>query len=282
MHCVTMARLPQLLWVALLCAQTACATYDVRQSSLVPAATPPPPPSFERRADLYVADTTVLFLDEPERAPNETAGLWIPRHQLDGALSVRFGRYMGMRLTYRQGLSAGAMRAAPTTLPNPGNDVRAVGLGMSFRVPFHGEPLELLLSWDNSLVLVPSYVEATCISWCDGSARTVTRHDVDSVPMLSAGASLQYVADDHHRAWLTLVGQTHPTNQERFESTETDAQVEMGRANLIAALGAEIHVTEGFSFVPQIQWPVTAMPVRYGPILGLGLRGSFGSEVPRP
>ena len=265
---------PCVLWMLV-----GCATFDVQQSSLVPAATPPPPASFDRVADVYAADTTVVFLDEPERSPNETAGLWIPRHQIDGAIGVRFGRYMGMQLTYRQGLSAGAMRAAPTTLQNPGRDVRAAGIGMSFRVPLGDEPLELHVSWHNALVQVPSHVEATCVSFCGAPGSTTVRDEVDGVLMLSAGASLQWSFDEAGRGWLGLVGQTHPTNQERFASGDTDAEVEMGPLNLLASIGVEIELVEGFSVIPQLQVPITARPVRYGPILGLGLRGSFGSEV---
>ncbi len=255
-----------------------CSTFLVRESSLVPAATPLPPPSFDSAADLFVGDSTVAFLSEPETAPNENVGLWIPRTQLDGSIAVRFAENQGMRFFYRRGLSAGAMRAAPTTLGNPGHDTQTWGAGLMLRVPTSSPAWDLRLTLDAGMVEVPTHIEATCASRCSSSRPAAPIEDYGHpwVALLSLGLAVHYRANGDVGLWGGVVTQTHPTNTAQLTSTTIDANVRSGPLNPIVVLGADLHLGSHVSIVPEVSLPVLAAPVRYGPIVSVGLRGSFG------
>jgi hypothetical protein len=49
---------------------------------------------------------------------------------------------------------------------------------------------------------------------------------------------------------------------------------------MIVGVGAEIRPIPHLSIVPTIQLPLLSSPVRYGPIIGLGLRGTWGGVDP--
>jgi hypothetical protein len=251
-----------------------CTTFHVRQSSLVPAATPAPPPSFDRRADLYVGDTTVVYIDEPELAPNSDAGLWIPRHQFDGALALRFNRWWGMRVIYRHGLNTGATPAAPTTMERPAGDVWGAGFGVFARAPL-GEELELQFETDVMTMSIPSFVIVTDLE----AGGSTSNDEREAEPIIAAAFGLSWRPSHEFRLWVDVGVQNHPTNIREFDSATPEGEVDMGPANLVASVGTEVHLSEGFSVIPQIQLPVTAAPVRYGPILGIGLRGELGSAL---
>ncbi|MCA9580624.1 MAG: hypothetical protein KC416_02440, partial [Myxococcales bacterium] len=75
------------------------------------------------------------------------------------------------------------------------------------------------------------------------------------------------------RVFLGTTVQNHPTNAESFKTnTPGEAEVTMGDPNLIVTLGGEFSIGEWFSLIPTLQYPVTANPLRYGPIVTAGFR----------
>ena len=276
-----MRSLPPLV-LALVLAAAGCVTYKVQQSSLVPAATLPPPPTASGRgiADLYVADSTVSFLLTPELAPNENAGLWIPRTQVDGALTLRPGRGLGLRLLWLDGLPQGAMAASPTTLSNPGGNTWGVGFGFDVssdqRAPWAvGASLDLLA------LTVPSHVIAVCVENCPLASIQATGHSqTDTVPLYSVAMRLTWRAGASARLFVTGAIKNHPTNMATFESAFPDGEVSSGRVNVLTGVGAEIQLGEWLSVVPQLQIPLTERPVRYGPIFAVGARATLGQRAP--
>jgi hypothetical protein len=256
-------------------------TYDIRQSSLVPAATAPPVPTNTGLGHAWVSDSTIVFLDPPELAPNENAGLWIPRTQVELALGFHASDHFGMRGVGLVGAPWGAMAAAPTTLPNPGTSVFGGGLAMSFRGRGAGDRVYFDFDVACQLLSVPSYVIID---------------DSGSVPSPISSGHLE--RDEVWLGWIaivphvvvnedvTLLGsfslRNHPTNLASFTSTEAEAEVEEGPVNLVVALGAEVHAEEWLDIVPIVQWPVTRDPVVYGPIIGVGARATFERPGVRP
>jgi hypothetical protein len=70
----------------------------------------------------------------------------------------------------------------------------------------------------------------------------------------------------------TLAIKNHPTNLEHFTSSVPRGQVFAGAPNVIAGVGGELRLGSWAALVPQLQLPLTAAPVRYGMIFGLGVR----------
>lgn len=264
-------------WVAVawgLVALQGCA-YDVQQSSLVPAAVPPPPTTHEGSADLYVGHSTVAFLSRPELAPNEEAGLWIPRHQVDGQMGVRLHRRGRLRLYYRESIWRGAMKAAPTTMPNPRRNAHVAGTGYAFRAGGFGEPWSVNFGFDLAVAVIPSWVHVEPTSWCTRDCVARTEIQTDIVPIFGASISSRYRVTSALALRMGLALQTHPTNQQSFSSNSTSAAVYVGAPNLLIDAGMEVGFTDWLRGVVNVTVPATAAPVRYGPIIGLGLRAVF-------
>lgn len=262
-----------------------CVSYTVRQSALVPP--PALPPSGHRVGvlDVHVTDSTVTFLSVPERAPNSDAGLWITRHLLQAGVSARMGRYLAIRAHGLVGLSDDAMAAAPTTLRNPGQHVSGFGGGVELR---HGVgPHHFNLTLDTRFLSVPTYYEVICHDpqdlegLCPDPNQGGQRRQEG---VLQALLTATYSAELHPgiRSVFAVSLQNHPTNRERFESSTPSPQVHEGPLNAVVAIGLDVDVTDWFGIVPTLQWPVTRDPVVYGPILGVGLRGSILGPQPPP
>lgn len=251
---------------------TACTTYHVQQSSLIPPPVAPAPGTEKGIADAYVGDATVTFVSQPHRAPSSDSGLWVSRHLLQGALTVHASPLIAFRITGLSGLSQGALETAPTLLPNPGDAVYGYGAGVLVTLPW--DPHRLLLSLHAESLAVPSFIRATCESSCDdGDQTVVSKHDRDVVLRSAVTAGYGYRFNSLLGLQLTLTFQNHPTNRESFESDARDAEIHTGPIYVTVAAGVEWTPVEWLGVAPLLQWPLTRSPIEYGPIIGLGVRG---------
>jgi len=260
----------------------ASSVYRVQTASFVPIPALPPPPSTRGDADLYLGDNTVAFMSRPNLAPNENAGLYLPRTQLDAAVSFHpGGSSTGGRLVYRHAFSGGAFEAAPTTLPNPNTDAFAPGLGLSLHADLGADgQFGLDVIADLMLASIPSFVRVTCVEGACTPGEIVDEHTQrDEVFLASGAVFMTYTWNQRSRIFVALAFQNHPTNIGDFETIDRTPEVEPdeGPVNFLVGAGADIVLTDWLSLVPQIQTSVTARPVRYGPIFGIGLRGTFGA-----
>lgn len=271
------APVPRLLLAALLLL-TACETVRVQQSSLVPAAILPPAPRQDGVLDLYLEHSTVTFVSRPERVPSSDAGLWVARHNLQAAATVHASEHMALRLVAVGSPSAGAMRAAPTTLRNPGSAVYGAGTGIAASVPLGSERTQLHLVADFVALSIPSFVRAACTG-CSPDASQGGRLDRDPLGQGAFAVVGSQQVSASTRVTLAAAVKNHPTNLEEFDNYAVDAEVHEGPVNVVVGLGVETDI-EWFSIAPYLQWPVTRDPVRYGPLLGLGVRATY--ERPPP
>jgi hypothetical protein len=246
----------------------ACNTLNVQQSSLVPAPTLPPLPAHEGEFDAYVGSSTVTGVARPDLAPTES-GLWVPRTQLDGAITWRPYRRFAMRGNWMMGFAADAQKVAPTVGPNPEQLLWGLGLGATYRFDDPGEPWFVDVSLDYLGLSVPSRVVITCMEPC--LDMSVPKDQRDSVPLISAGAVAGYRARPDLALVLSTAVRNHPTNVANFASLTGDAEVRMGPANWLVGVGVQFRVTPWFALSPMVQVPLTANPVRYAPIVTLGV-----------
>ncbi|HEY3353475.1 MAG TPA: hypothetical protein VGQ83_09520 [Polyangia bacterium] len=265
----------RLLGLIALVATTGCPAYHVQQSSLVPALSLPPPPSSRGVADFYVADSTVTFLMPPELAPNENAGLFIPRTQLEGAFAGRPSEWVSLRLLWLDALPQGALAAAPTRLPSPDMHAWGIGGGIVVGTPERHGPLSYHVAVDVLPVSVPSRVRVACVQNCEGAPPPRETLQRDTVPLMSLMTTLGWAVSPTVRLTASAAVKNHPTNIESFRSLTPRGEVYSGPLNVIVGLGGEFRLGSWCSLVPQLQIPVTAEPVRYGMIFGLGVRATL-------
>lgn len=262
------------LWIAVLCcvACNACA-HHVRQSSLVPPPVLPLGPVKEQGGYAYLSDDTVAFVTRPEREPSNDSALWITRHLVRAAFGMQMNQSFGWHLIGAYGLSEGAFAAMPTNMQNPGGGV--VGFGGGGNATAMLGDHRLYAGLDLVFLSVPSYFESTTSEEDEGWRRSGGGHQREIVPQAVAMVGYGYEL----ARWLTIHAlaalQNHPTNSASFESLRARADVRMGPANLTAGLSLDLSVLPWLAVVPSIQLPITRSPVRYGPIMGVALRGSF-------
>lgn len=271
-----------LLLSSVLIAGCETSLYQVRQASLVPAPTIPPPSAMDSRGDISISDTTVFYLAEPRVAPDENAGLWVARHQIEVYGSIWFIKNVGMRIGGLLGLAEGALRTAPTTLRRPNDPTGALGIGFLWRAELGKDLPTLDGSFDLQVGIIPTRMSITeCRESGSGCQAPYNKNDTAAVGRLVFTFRLGTPNYDWGRVWLSLAGLNHPTNLEHFElasRTEPDAEVSFGEFNFVIGIGAELRMSDYAVIIPRVLWPVTEAPVQYAPIFGVGFRFDFGRE----
>ncbi len=260
-----------------------CVLSTVRQSSLVPAATLPPPTDF-RGTGVTVGNSLVAGVARPTLAPDTNAGLYIPRTQFEGAISVgpqSRTELRSLRVPWLVALPDGAMAGSPTTLQNPGSVAWGVGIGGAMRFLFQRERMTLDVTADLMALSVPSRLE-TVPSGSNPTPVVVT-HDRDTTLLATLAVSVGYKLSSAVRVFSTLAGRNHPRNLANFTATTfSGSSVGMGPFNGIIGVGAEFELTRWLSVTPQVQWPFVQNPVVYAPIVSLMVSLSVPtSEAPR-
>ncbi|HKP55851.1 MAG TPA: hypothetical protein VJV78_03995 [Polyangiales bacterium] len=248
-----------------------CTHYEVLQSSLVAPPVAPPPATEQGLLDAYVGDATVTFVSRPQRAPNNDSALWVARHVLQGALTLHASQLIAFRITGFTGLHQGAMPTTSSQLRNPGSSVNGFGMGTMLSVPYG--PHRFLLSADLGIVSIPSYIEVTCVSECEGHVEFYAGRQRESVVQAVGTAGYAYRFDSSFHLQFIATLQNHPTNHESVTSSEADGDVQTGPVYVGLALSVEWLPIPWLGLIPALQWPVTRSPIQYGPILGLGVRG---------
>lgn len=257
--------------LALVLGCTGCTSYHVMQSSLVAPPVAPPPAADHGLLDAYVGHATVTFLSRPRRAPNDRSSLWISRHVLQFALTVHPSPLIAFHMLGIAGLHQGALQTSSSGLPNPGGSVGGYGMGASVTLP--RGPHRFLLSANLLVVSIPSYAETTCLDCEDGSSMFHAGRGNESTVQAVSSAGYAYRFDERFHIQLLATLQNHPTNQESFDSIAAGPEVASGPLYAGLALGAEWFPIPWLGLVPTVQWPLTQSPIRYGPIIGLGVRG---------
>ena len=220
----------------------------------------------------------------PTRAErNSDSALWVPREQVEGAISIRIGRgRFATRLDWMHGFSEGSRAIAPNDLPRPDSSVWGLGTGFTFHAGDAQKPggWEVDLSADVLRLSIPSWVETvehperTCFGCVETTGPPVRSQQRDSVMLYSTSIVVGYRVDWRLRVFATVALRNHPSNHGAFTSSVPDAEVYTGPFNLLAGLGVEVGVTEWLSLIPQVAIPVTEAPVRYAPVVTLGVRAT--------
>lgn len=257
--------------------------YDVTQSSTIPLPTPTPPPSSRGVVDLYLGAST-LTVAEP--ASDSGSSLYVPRTQLEGALSAHHS-VMGWRilggLSLGEGPSVGRT-PLPRTSP-PG----FAGFGVDIGFFDENERFSLMVTPEVLAGFVTTAQEATPI-YADGSRGASFRAGgTDMIMILGVQLSVGHWVLD----WLRLLGgvglRSSPNNLGRFVveaqnsllARDPASSVAFGDAVGLAWAGAELrfpiapHV--GGAVVLYVAWPFAGGPVTYGPIVSVGFRVTFGT-----
>lgn len=251
-----------------------CTTFKVQQSALVPAATLPMLPSERGRLDLQFEDSTVTFLSRPKRAPNSDAGLWITRHLLQGGFSGHLSPNIRLGFSGMAGLWQGAMRAAPTTLANPERTAGGLGPGVSGTFPL-GEHDHLHVSLDALLLSIPTRVFSRCVSFCEDVPEVRAGTGRETILQTSFALAATHDVSRTVRLAARVGVRNHPENHEEIENGDGTAEVDHGPIYVIAGFSTDFALNEWLNVVPTLQWPLSRSPVRYGPILSLGVRGTM-------
>lgn len=244
-----------------------CIRDSLLRSTLVPLPTLPSMPAHGGAFEVSVASSTLTAVSEPNYA-GTASSLYVPREQLEGAISVRGGRRFAARMNWLAAISTDTLPLAGTALGTPRGPLFGVGPGVTLRVGALDQPWFVELSADALLLSVPSDVR-DCAAPCPPD--TSGRHVGEGVFLFSAGAFAgMHLTPEVAVVFATAV-RTQPTTGATSPGLDASTPVELGSATWLMGFGVELRLRPWLGLAPMVQWPITASPVRYAPILTLGL-----------
>ncbi len=262
--------------LTLLASMTACSTYSVRRSALVPHMVPTTRngQAMQRTMEGNLALPTLAQAGAPSEAATANAGLFIPRTQVNAALRTRVTKQTDVGFTWDHGLSKGAQKISPDQPNMKDQNVYGGGIALNHSAPTSNPHLSIGLTSELQLYSIPFVEYRTCIDACPLTGFTEVVYDRSLVPVASLGITPSY----KQGAWVFFGGLTvrnHPTIEkgeiEKEKLIEDDDEVSAGHFNAVVNAGAEYEFADGFRAMVHLYQPVTADPVRYKPTLGIGL-----------
>jgi hypothetical protein len=280
-----MRALPLLLLVPILSA-SACSTYSVRRSALVPHAAPVARSGqpVSGRGELAFSSPRVASLGSPEEGDGANAGLYVPRAQVAGELRIgSINPDLDLGLIYDHGLAMGATAITPDQ-PQPDNgDVYGGGASAHWS-PEVSPGVRLGVGLMTILYSVPFIEYRTCVDNCSGQNLTDIERGRKSVGILQASLapSLRRGAVTY---FASMTIRNHPTNTKGEVTSDPyfddSDEIRSGPANFIAGAGIEIDFGK-VRALAQVFMPLNQQPVSYRPTLGVGITLPFGRPRSAP
>jgi hypothetical protein len=257
-----------------------------RQAAVVPHMTPSPRSGQPVRGGLgeaFLHHSAVTHMRNPHEAPNANAGVYIPRYQIGAGARFRLGQNFDIGPVFEYGLRQGSFAVAEDVPPRPDKDTMGFGLSVAYSIHATSR-FRIGIAVDTLLYFIPkvAYIDDTACSPPDWNCQKVD-DDVDVVPVLALSVMPSVLVT----RWLVLFGgitlRNHPTiDKESWTTTWDDVDVEMGPANVTLGAGAEFRLHKRVFLMLQLYYPVTRDPVVYYPVVGAGIKVSFGPAYQAP
>jgi hypothetical protein len=248
------------LWLALWC--TACGTYAIQQTSLVPPAIPSPIPAAKTGPDFALLGAYVSRAHDPGGL--EDASLWVTKGIASGTFEYSF-RPASVRFTVFTSPGRGAVRGQIGGFDKPDGSVYGGGPGAVIRL-VRNDRNDLTLTGDLWLAVAPSRIDSKCIEDCSFASGGGTRTDWSAAFMLNNGLQyrLRFVEQLAMTASFGL--QTLVRNDEVREHSELGgrSKVRIGAPHPLLDLGLELTPTPWVSFQPLVGWIGPPGALRYG------------------
>ena len=227
--------------------------------------------------------STVVVPVEPTETQGANAGLFVARTNIGGALRMRFGDNLTIKLIGEFAPDKNAMQISEESLGSPEGMVATLGAGFEYSVPLSG-PWRLGLAADLSLGRSPFREQGRCIENCF-SAPDYYEEGRHSVPIYSASVIPSYsVGDVVFFGGLTM--RNHPTNTRKnrqIAGTDDESdELRQGPAYYLVGTGVEVQASRHLSFVGHIFQPISTDIAKYGPAVGFAIRGDLYDPDPEP
>lgn len=262
-------------WLACGAFLTACNTYRVNQTSLVPSAILSPPVAFKPGFDGSLTGTyTAGSVGRTEFGKD--ASLWVSRGTLLTALEYS-GRVVGGRLQLFQGFNSGADRVTRNNVGKPSGQVWGFGPGLVFRAL--GDHPRHRLTFDASTLFVvsPSRVLASCTSCESGEIFDTDEsgffHDRSVAFMISGGFQHRILLSENLRVLWGFNLQSSVINSfELDRSIPGRSKVNMGAPHPTVMAGIEWAASGWATLQPGFAWIAPPSPEIYLPTALLTVR----------
>lgn len=257
--------------------------YAVQRSALV--AHPSPPvwsgTPLRGRVQFQASHSTIVVPVEAEETDGANAGLFVARTNVRGALRIRSGDNLILKLMGEISPHKKAMQIAEESLGTPKGTVASFGAGLEYSVPLSG-PWRLGLAGDLSVSSSPFREQGRCIENCLG-APDYYEEGEHSIPIYSASLVPSYnFGKVVLFAGLTM--RNHPTNtRKNRQIAGTDDEMDelrQGPAYYLLGTGVEIQATRHLSFVGHVFQPLSTDIAKYGPAVGFAIRGDMYDPQP--
>lgn len=259
--------------------------YAVQRSALV--AHPSPPvwsgTPLRGRVQFQASNSTVVVPVEPEETDGANSGLFVARTNIRGALRVRLWSNLTLKLMGEVSPDKKAMQIADESLGSPKGSVGALGVGIEYSALLSG-PWRLGVAGDLSTSRSPFRELGRCVANCDGAADEYYEEGEHSIAIYSVSVVPSYDFGN-----LVLFGgltmRNHPTNtrKNRQIAGANDEMDELreGPAYYLLATGVEVRATPHLSIVGHVFQPLSTDVAKYGPAVGLAIRGDLYDPKPK-
>ena len=278
----------------------ACApahTYCVRRAALVPVPAPSLRPARQAsgKVEFHVSSETLSFARAPKKLAGSNVGLYVPRHQLSGALVGSPHPMFNLGVSFETGLPEGAIPISKGLIDPP---TRAIGgIGAHFGIDVKASSrLTISLSYD----LWPYWIQSRIAYYdlgtnggsCDGLPDPNTwNHKSRSTLTFLTRAQLG-LGIDMDWSYLTLGAgirnqpyNVDATREEHLTSSSIGPEVAQKPYPYIYA-SWEIRATNWLGISLAVYQPLYFDPIVYAPVIGINLRfsdpGPHRYRTPRP
>lgn len=258
-----------------------CASYSVRQSSVVPLPTAPPPAPLSGRGALELGTSIATDLSPPDIATSES-GLASARVQPDGALSVRLADFLLLRAFAAFALPQGSEQVTGT-IPAPEETAWVGGIGPVFRLLGAERLVFADFGVTGGFAVIPSRLLITERNFCEAEDPSCLPETTSTVLYRDVMPIFTVRADFGARPaeWISLrVGATvrnQPTNEAMFVSGGVaGSSVSPGPIGIVLHAGVQIDFIDELGMRIDLQWPAANLGLSYGPILSLAIQGRLG------
>lgn len=263
-----------------------CNARTVTQSGLLPFSEPDPPPTSHGAGELYVAGSGLTRFESTDGGSASSGG-YVPVGQLHFGAMLRPRDGFMIRPMAMVAFHDGAQPLGDGTATPPPGTI-GIGSATSARLVLPqgtsfsaGFDLGYMIGDESTIYLVHPHVgvrvAGISVAVSDPIGSTPHEH-TGATPIVEGGLDLGAWVTP----WLLLVGSADVRNMPAVASFVTACVEEQppflgfGSATLTMRISAEVEIVPGLGFFAGITFPVAGNPYVSYPILGGGLRGTFG------
>lgn len=209
---------------------------------------------------------------DPVEVPR-AASLYVPRGQVDGALTLRIARVFSLRVVGGAGLDVGALAVGGNRSGAPDRAAWFGGALPTFHISVEGETTGLNLGPELRVGVMPARYS------CDDDFCSGDTDSFDVMPILGGHASLWHEPDRHVRLYVGVGFRNHPSADGALDTGLVSSYSSFGFLVFLPSAGVEVSFTDEVGMAAEVQWIAAVAPTVFYPTVGVSVFTRFGEDT---